>query len=83
MLKQGLAFQIELNRPLPNGKSQKVIGVMTDEVCGKIKKEFVELRVESYTYLRDDGSEVKKAKGTKKCVIKRKLKFEDYKNYLT
>ena len=23
----------------------------------------------------------KKTKGTKRCVIKRKLKFEDYKNY--
>ena len=30
--------------------------------------------------LRDDGSENKKAKGTKKCVIKRKLKFE-YRSY--
>ena len=25
---------------------------------------------------------IKKEKGTKKCVIKRKLKFQDYKNYL-
>ena len=25
---------------------------------------------------------IKKAKGTKKCVVKRKLKFEDYKHYL-
>ena len=25
---------------------------------------------------------IKKGKGTKKCVIKRKLKFQDYKNYL-
>ena len=25
---------------------------------------------------------IKKAKGTKKCVIKTKLKFQDYKNYL-
>ena len=30
----------------------------------------------------DDGSENKKAKGTKMCVIKRKLKFENYKNCL-
>ena len=30
----------------------------------------------------DDGSENKKAKGTKKCVIKRKLKFENYKSRL-
>ena len=30
----------------------------------------------------DDGSNDKKAKGTKRCVIKRILKFNDYKNCL-
>ena len=30
----------------------------------------------------DDGSEHKKAKGTRKCVIKRRLLFENYKNCL-
>ena len=30
----------------------------------------------------DDGYSDKKAKGTKKCVIKRRLKFNDYKNCL-
>ena len=30
----------------------------------------------------DDGSEYKKAKGTKTCVIKRKLMFENYKDCL-
>ena len=45
-------------------------------------KKFVGLRVELYSYLTDDSSEDKKAKGTKKCVRKRKLKFEDYKNCL-
>ena len=30
----------------------------------------------------DDSGEDKKAKGTKKCVTKRKPKFEDYKNCL-
>ena len=36
----------------------------------------------TYSYLIDDGSEDKKAKGTKKCVIKRKVKFENYKHCL-
>ena len=45
-------------------------------------KKFVGLRVEMYSYLTDDSSEDKKAKGTKKCVRKRKFKFEDYKNCL-
>ena len=29
-----------------------------------------------------DGNEDKKAKGTKKCSIKRKVKFENYRNCL-
>ena len=55
---------------------------MKDELDRKIMKEFVGLRAKTYSYLIDDGSEDKKAKDTKKCVIKRKLKFEDYKNCL-
>ena len=43
---------------------------------------FVGLRARTYSYLIDEASEDKKAKGTKKCVIKRKLKFENYKNCL-
>ena len=43
---------------------------------------FVGLRAKTYSYLIDDGSEDKKAKGTKKCVIKRKLKLENYKSCL-
>ena len=46
------------------------------------KKKVIELKVETYTYLIDDGSLDKKAKIIKKCVIKRKLKFEIYKNCL-
>ena len=38
---------------------------------------FVGSRVKTYIYLIDDGSEDKKAKGTKMCVINRKLKFEN------
>ena len=38
-------------------------------------KEYVGLRTKTYSYLINDGSEDKKAEGTKKCVIKRKLKF--------
>ena len=43
-------------------------------------KEFVALRAKTYSYLIDNDSENKKAKGTKKCVRKRILKFNDYKN---
>ena len=42
-------------------------------------KEFYGLRAKTYAYLMDDNSEKKKAKGTKKCVIKRRLMSENYK----
>ena len=72
----------EVNRPLPTGKNKKVIGLMKDELGGKIITEFVTLRPKNYSYLTDDGKEDKKAKGTKKCVIKRMIIFNDYKNCL-
>ena len=43
---------------------------------------FVGLRAKAYSYLKDKNNEDQKAKGTKKCVIKRKLKFKDYKKCL-
>ena len=45
-------------------------------------KEFVALRAKTYAYLMDDDSEHKRAKGTKKCVIKGELKFVNYKDSL-
>ena len=72
----------EVNRPLPTGQNKKVIRLMKDELGGKIMTEFVALRPKTYSYLTDDCEEDKKAKGTKKCVIKRRLKFNDYKDCL-
>ena len=72
----------EVNRPLSIGKNKKVIGLMKDKLGGKIITEFVTLRPKTYSYLADDCEEDKKAKGTKKCVIERMIKFNDYKNCL-
>ena len=72
----------ELDRPLPKGKYKKVIRLMKDELGGKIMTKFARLRVKTHSYLIDDCSEDKKVKGTRKCVIKRKFKFENYKNCL-
>ena len=55
---------------------------MKDELGGKIMTKFVGLRAKTYSYLIEDGSEDKKAKGTKEYVIKRKIKFENYENFL-
>ena len=57
---------------------------MKDESDRKIMTKLVGLSAKPY--IIDDGSEDKKAKGTKKCVIKmchkKTLKFENYKNCL-
>ena len=71
-----------MNRPLPKRKNKKVIGFMKDEIRGKIMTEAAALRLKTYSYLMDDANSDKKAKGTKKCVIKRILKFNDYKDCL-
>ena len=52
---------------------------MKDELGGKIITDFVTLRPKKYSFLTDDGKEDKKAKGTKKCAIKKIIKFNDYK----
>ena len=72
----------DISRPLHTGKNKKVIGLMKDELRGKIMTEFAAFRPKTYSYLMDDGNSDKKTKGTKKCVIKRMLKFLDYKDCL-
>ena len=64
----------ELDKTLPKGKDKKVIGLMQDELGGKIMTKFVGLKGKTYSYLIDDSSKDKKAKDTKKCAIKRKRK---------
>ena len=62
--------------------NKKVTGLFKDELGGKIMKEFVPLRAKIYAYRTDNDDEKKKAKGTKKCVIKRELMFGKYKDCL-
>ena len=55
---------------------------MKDELGGRIMAEYAALRPKTNSYLRNNNNEIKKAKNTKKCVIKQKLKFEVYKQCL-
>ena len=67
------------DKPLPTGVNKKVIGLMKDELGGDIITEFVAVRPKAYSYITNAFIEMKKAKGTKKCVVNKMLKFEDYK----
>ena len=67
------------DRPLPTEVNKKVIGLMKDELGVDIITEFVALRPKAYLYITNDFIEMKKAKGTKKCVVNKMLRFEDYK----
>ena len=69
-------------RPLPIGINKKVIGMFKDELGGKIMTEFSAIRAKAYAYITEDGSVHKRAKGTKKCIIKREIMFEHYKDCL-
>ena len=72
----------EVKRPLPTGKNKKVIGLMKDEFGGEIIAEFIALRPKTYSYLTDNDKIDKKSKGTKKCIIKKMIKLDDYKKCL-
>ena len=72
----------KVKSPLAIGKNRKLIAMMNDELGAKIKKKIVVLRPKMYRYLTDDGCVDKKANGTKKCVIKRERKIQDFKEGL-
>ena len=50
---------------------------MKEELRAKIMKKYVGLKAKTYSYLKDNNDEDKKAKTTKKCVIKKKFLNEN------
>ena len=65
-------------KPLPIGKNKKVIGLFKYELGGKIMTEFCALRAKAYAYKLNDNTEMKKAKGTKNCIVKRGITYKNY-----
>ena len=63
---------------LPMGVNKKVIGLMKNELGGRIMTVYMELRPKLYTYKTLNESGDKKCKGVMKCVMKKTLDFEDY-----
>ena len=61
---------------------QKILKLIKDELGRQIIEEFVGLRTKTFSNLKNNNDEDKKAKGTKNCVMQSKIKFQDYKNCL-
>ena len=81
----------KIRDPFQLVKIKKVIGLFKDELGGKIMTEFVAVRAKTYAYFISDYNDDdydknkiinKKAKETKKCVIKGELMFQNYKDSL-
>ena len=74
MLKKDLTHQITnaIDHCLLE-KTKKNDWINENELGEKIMTEFVTPRQKTYSYFTDDDSEVKIAKRTKKCIIKKHL----------
>ena len=62
--------------------NKKVIGKFKDETQGIPITEFIGLRSKMYSYVKDNNKEGRTAKGIKKCVIKKNITHENYKETL-
>ena len=71
------------NGPLPTRENKKKIGLMKDELGGKIMTKLVTLNAKIYAH-RKIGKEVEEkcCIGTKKCVVAESLTFDDCKTCL-
>ena len=70
------------DHPLHSTENKKVLGKMKDECAGVPIAEYVGLRPKMYSILKGDSAEIRKAKGVKKCVVKKQLRHEQYKEAL-
>ena len=84
-------YSKDIDRSLEKGMNKKVLGKFKDELGSLVMSEFCGLRAKTYSFLIDGFTDDdygknaianKKAKGTKKCVVKRSITFNDYVNSL-
>ena len=84
-------YDKNFDRPLEIGVNKKVLGKFKDELNGNILTEFISIgpkvyaiNCEEYAFRNDNYKLqlMKKAKGTKKCIVKKHINFNDYMNAL-
>ena len=68
------------NGNLPLGLNKKIIGLLKDEAGDSTISEFVGLRAKLYSFVVNNDYEhaTKKAKGVKKAVLDKTIKFDDF-----
>jgi hypothetical protein len=59
-------------------ENKMVIGKMKDELAGLAGQSFAGLKAKMYSIKREDGDEIKKAKGVKMGVVKNTITHQDY-----
>ena len=77
-------YSKDTDKPIPTGINKKVLGMFKDEVDEDIMTESTNVREKLYAFLREDDKdkviEKKKTKGTKKCITKKQLVHQDFKD---
>ena len=71
-----------IDHPNYSIENKKVVGKMKDESQGKQISEFVGLRAKMYAYKLSNQTEIKKAKGVTRVVVKKEINFDLYMNCL-
>ena len=70
------------NHPLYSAANKKVLGKMKDECAGRPLFKYIGLRPKMYSILEGGGASIKKAKGVKKAVVKKRIRHDQYKEAL-
>ena len=77
-------YSKDTNKPVTSGIDKKVLNMFKDELGDDIMIESTNVRAKLYACTRQDTNnsilEKKKAKGTKKCITKKELTHQDFKD---